>query len=208
MKRRSILVGLMLLGVLPALAQDQGIYAPEVPDNYSFVRVVDMAGTEGASGTLSGVSFTTGQSGASDYIAVAPGPSSLVVDAQSWSVQLPEAKILTIAYRAEGEPVVLEDEVSDDPTKATLALYNFGSADAGMSTFLKQDVEILPGTAPGSAAYRAINSATIPIKILQGDAVIAELPDQTIQRRTIVSYFVFNADGGVRVTSQVDRTRE
>jgi hypothetical protein len=208
MRRRTILVGLTMLAVLPAIAQDQGIYEAAVPEDYSFVRVVHMSGTTGALGSLSGVSFITGESGASDYIAVAPGPRVLEADGERWTVQLPAAKILTVAYRAGGDPVLLEDIVADDPTKATLALYNFSDAEASMSTFLKQDVEILPPTAPSTAAYRAINSATIPIKILQGSTMVAELADQAIQRRTIVSYFVFGVDGGVHVTSQVDRTRE
>lgn len=207
MKRRTLLVALTLLATLPSLAQDQGIYEAEVPADYTFVRVVDIEGAIGTTGSISGLNFTTGQSGASDYVGVAPGQRVLEANGESWTVTIPAAKILTIVFSADAEPLVIEDIISDEPTKATLALYNLSDFDVSMSTFIKQDVEIFPPTAPNTSVYRTINSATIPIKIIQDGTVIADLADQAIQRRTIVSYFVFAVDGGISVATQVDRTR-
>jgi hypothetical protein len=104
----------------PAVADDGALYAKPIDPKAAFVRVI-APGSSIASVKSSSFNQLTG--GVSPYVAVTPGEVSVSSSFGQANVSAKAGKFYSAVLTATGETTV-EDDMTKNPAKATLTLYN------------------------------------------------------------------------------------
>jgi alginate O-acetyltransferase complex protein AlgF len=116
-----------------ASAQDAGLYAKPIDPNSAFVRVIS-PGSSIAS--VKGSSFSGLTDGVSPYVAVDPGDISVSSSLTNAKVEAGAGKFYTAILTQDGTKTVVDD-MSKNPAKASLTLYNLSDA-ADAAVFVPQ----------------------------------------------------------------------
>ncbi|MCQ2005929.1 alginate O-acetyltransferase AlgF [Rhizobium sp. NRK18] len=116
-----------------ASAQDAGLYAKPIDPNSAFVRVIS-PGSSIAS--VKGSSFSGLTDGVSPYVAVDPGDINVSSSLTNAKVEAGAGKFYTAILTQDGTKTVVDD-MSKNPAKASLTLYNLSDA-ADASVFVPQ----------------------------------------------------------------------
>jgi alginate O-acetyltransferase complex protein AlgF len=116
-----------------ASAQDAGLYAKPIDPNSAFVRVIS-PGSSIAS--VKGSSFSGLTDGVSPYVAVDPGDINVSSSLTNAKVEAGAGKFYTAILTQDGTKTVVDD-MSKNPAKASLTLYNLSDA-ADAAVFVPQ----------------------------------------------------------------------
>lgn len=117
----------------PSLADDGGLYEKPIDPNSAFVRVI-APGSSIAS--VKNSSFSQLNDGVSPYVAVAPGDISVSSSFRQASVEAAAGKFYSAVITQDGV-VTVEDDMTKNPAKATLTLYNL-TEKAALDLFVPQ----------------------------------------------------------------------
>ncbi len=170
-----------------AHADDGGLYAKPLDPNSAFVRVIAPGAS---SATVSSSSFSQLSDGVSPYVAVAPGDIAVTASGGQGSVKAAAGKFYS-AILTEGGVVTIEDDMTKNPSKATLSLYNL-TEKADIDLFVPQAgadaVSDVNSGASKSVALRA--PLNVDLVVREGDKDIAKLDKVEFKRLAGVTVVV------------------
>lgn len=190
---------------VPAHADDGGLYAKPLDPNSAFVRVI----APGASNaTVGSSSFNQLENGVSPYVAVAPGDIAVTASAGQGSVKAAAGKFYS-AILTEGDVVTIEDDMTKNPSKATLSLYNL-TEKADIDLFVPQaGAEAVSDVDSGTSKSVALRAPlNVDLVVREGDKEIAKLDKVEFKRLAGVTVVVTGAGdkvGAVAVPSTISR---
>jgi alginate O-acetyltransferase complex protein AlgF len=170
-----------------AQADDGGLYAKPLDPNSAFVRVIAPGAS---SATVSSNSFSKLSDGVSPYVAVAPGDISVTASGGQGSVKAAAGKFYS-AILTDAGVVTIEDDMTKNPAKATLSLYNL-TEKADIDLFVPQAgaeaVSDVDSGASKSVALRA--PLNVDLVVREGDKEIAKLDKVEFKRLAGVTVVV------------------
>jgi alginate O-acetyltransferase complex protein AlgF len=170
-----------------AQADDGGLYAKPLDPNSAFVRVIAPGAS---SATVSSNSFSQLSDGVSPYVAVAPGDISVTASGGQGSVKAAAGKFYS-AILTDAGVVTIEDDMTKNPAKATLSLYNL-TEKADIDLFVPQAgaeaVSDVDSGASKSVALRA--PLNVDLVVREGDKEIAKLDKVEFKRLAGVTVVV------------------
>ncbi len=148
----------------PSLADDGGLYAKPIDPNSAFVRVI-APGSSVAS--VKNSSFNQLSEGVSPYVAVSPGDVAVSSSFRQASISAKAGKFYSAVLTAAGD-VTVEDDMTKNPAKATLTLYNLTE---------KPDLDLFVPQAGADAVSDVISGASKSVALrapLKVDLVVRE----------------------------------
>ncbi len=189
-------VAAILVARQPALADDGGLYAKPIDPNAAFVRVI-APGSSIAS--VKNSSFDELTDGVSPYVAVAPGDISVSSSFRQTSVSARAGKFYSAVLTAAGD-VTVEDDMTKNPSKATLTLYNL-TEKADLDLFVPQAggdaVSDVDSGASKSVALRA--PLKVDLIVREGEKELAKIDMVEFKRLAGVTIVVTGT--GDRITA-------
>lgn len=192
---KALTLTLAVSVVLPAFAQDGGLYE-DVPDpNASFVRVV---GANLTNAVVDTTAFGDLPSGVSGYVVVAqPGEISITAGVDETKVTVEAGKYYSFVIGADGTKTLVAEDVSSSPAQAVVTVFNLSDKPIvdlfvpAASAVAVKDVSV---NSSASVALKA--PLTLDFEVREGDAVLASLSGVDLQRRGGVA-IVFRGTAGV-----------
>jgi hypothetical protein len=170
-----------------ARADDGGLYAKPLDPNSAFVRVIAPGAS---SATVNASSFNQLSDGVSPYVAVEPGDIAVTASGDQGSVKAAAGKFYS-AILTESGVVTIEDDMTKNPSKATLSLYNL-TEKADIDLFVPQAgadaVSDVDSGASKSVALRA--PLNVDLVVREGDKEIAKLDKVEFKRLAGVTVVV------------------
>lgn len=196
MKTKNLLTlsAMGLLALLPlstvATADDGGLYEKPLDPNSAFVRVI---APQSSSASVNNSAFDQLKAGVSPYVAVAPGEIAVAAGNGEGKVTAEAGKFYS-AVLAEGKMVTIEDDMTKNPAKATLTLYNLTER-KDLDVFVPQaganavtDVE-----SGGSKSVALRAPLNVDLVVREGDAELAKLDKVEFKRLAGVTIVVTGA---------------
>jgi Alginate O-acetyl transferase AlgF len=188
-----------------AQADDGGLYAKPLDPNSAFVRVIAPGAS---SATVSSNSFSQLSDGVSPYVAVAPGDIAVAASGGQGSVKAAAGKFYS-AILTDGGLVTIEDDMTKNPAKATLSLYNL-TEKADIDLFVPQAgadavSDVNSGTSKSVALRAPLN---VDLVVREGDKEIAKLDKVEFKRLAGVTVVVTGSGdtvAAVAVPSTISR---
>jgi alginate O-acetyltransferase complex protein AlgF len=192
---------------LAALAGDAALYDPAPPANSAFVRFVDAKQSGAASGTIGSVALDVDADGVSPFVVVPAGQHDLALRDAKGDVSLEAGNYYTVVFNEAGqsEPVVIKDEVLDNPAKAGLHFYNLTGEPALSLTAPAQKVVLFENVAPGEMKYRPVGAVAVTLAIEAGGKPVADVGEVKLERRAAKSVLAMAGADGVHAVV-VDNT--
>lgn len=171
----------------PALADDGGLYAKPIDPNSAFVRVI-APGSSIAS--VKNSSFSQLSDGVSPYVAVAPGDISVSSSFRQTSVSAQAGKFYTAVLTAAGD-VTVEDDMTKNPAKATLTLYNL-TEKADLDLFVPQaSADAVSDVASGTSKSVALRAPLkVDLVVRAGEKELAKIGKVEFKRLSGVTIVV------------------
>ena len=197
---RVLALALSVLVLTPAaFAQDDGLYDAPIDPNSAFVRVL----APGASvAVVNGTTVDQMSEGLSAYVNVAPGDIAITAGDVSGSVTAAAGGYYTYARTAAGQPVQLQDEPAQDPSKATVYFYNLSdkpSVDLFVPSAKVNAIEGVAGDAGKSVALKA--PMMLDVEVMADGQSIAKLAGLDLKRRGGVSIVLSGSAGTYSATA-------
>ena len=142
--------------------------------------------------------------GLSAYVNVQPGDIPVSAGDVSGSVTATSGTYYTYAWSVEGEPLVLEDSPSSDPSKASVYFYNLSdlaSVDLFVPTANVKAIEAVAGDTSKSVALKA--PLTLDFEVQAEGQPVATVAALDLKRRGGVS-IIFSGSNGTYTASAVE----
>ena len=178
----------------PSAAQDAGLYAKPIDPNSAFVRVIS-PGSSIAS--VKGSSFSGLTDGVSPYVAVDPGDVTVSSSLTNARVEAGAGKFYTAILTQSGAKTVMDD-MSTNPAKASLTLYNLSDA-ADAAVFVPQaKSEAISKVESGNAktvALRAPLKLDLVVKVAGKD--VADLKTVEFKRGSGMTVVLTGSGGSL-----------
>ena len=170
-----------------ARADDGGLYGKPLDPNSAFVRVISPGS---AIASVSSSSFSQLADGVSPYVAVEPGEIAVSASSGQGNVSAAAGKFYSAIFTDNGV-VTIEDDMTKNPSKATLSLYNL-TEKADIDLFVPQAgaeaVSDVDSGASKSVALRA--PLNVDLVVREGDKEIAKLDKVEFKRLAGVTVVV------------------
>lgn len=193
------LVGALTLPALGAWAGDDGLYEGVFDPDSSFVRVV-APGQSFAS--IDDTTIRDLDGGVSAYVNVMPGQIEVTMPDGSTTVDVQPASHYTVVMAQGSQPVVLQDEITQSPSRADISVYNLSS---------RNDVELfvpaakavaIEGVGPEGGKSVAIKAPlTLDLEMRADEEVLASVAQVALERKAGMSLVLTEADGGFTATA-------
>jgi alginate O-acetyltransferase complex protein AlgF len=189
----TLAAALLLGATAMSVAQDDGLYDAPVDPNSAFVRVL----VPGAAvAVVNGTTVDNITDGLSAYVNVQPGDIPVSAGDVSGSVTATPGTYYTYAWSVEGEPLILEDAPSSDPSKATVYFYNLSdlaSVDLFVPTANVKAIEAIAGDTGKSVALKA--PLTLDFEVQADGQAVATVAALDLKRRGGVSIVLTGSNG-------------
>ncbi len=211
MRKRSIALvtgSLALVGsITSSFATDDALYDPAPPPNSSFLRIMSASPTAVTDGKIAGNPVNLGEFNVSGYVVVPGGKSAIEADGKSGEVECPSGKYCSAVFGLAGDadPLVIVDEVLDNPAKSGLHFYNLTDQSALTLFAPDQKVDLFKDIASGAMQFRQVGAVTVNFAIKSGSTEVAKLESVELKRRTGHSVIVRGTTGSI-VASVVENT--
>lgn len=195
----TIAAALLAGATTMAAAQDDGLYDAPVDPNSAFVRVL-VPGS--AVAVVNGTTVDNITDGLSAYVNVEPGDIPVSAGDVSGSLPAAPGTYYTYAWSVEGEPLVLEDAPSSDPSKATVYFYNLSdlaSVDLFVPTAKVRAIEAVAGDSTKSVALKA--PLTLDFEVQADGKPVASVAALDLKRRGGVSIVFTGSNGSYSATA-------
>lgn len=170
-----------------AQADDGGLYAKPLDPNSAFVRVIAPGAS---SATVNSSAFNQLSDGVSPYVAVAPGDIAVTASGGQGSVKAAAGKFYS-AILTDSGVVTIEDDMTKNPAKATLSLYNL-TEKADIDLFVPQaGAEAVSDVDSGTSKSVALRAPlNVDLVVREGDKEIAKLDKVEFKRLAGVTVVV------------------
>ncbi|MGL3606812.1 alginate O-acetyltransferase AlgF [Rhizobium sp. G187] len=193
MKTTNLLTlsAMSLLALFPlatvTMADDGGLYEKPLDPNSAFVRVI---APKSSTASVNSSAFDQLKSGVSPYVAVAPGEISVSAGTGEGKVAAEAGKFYS-AVLADGKMVTIEDDMTKNPAKATLTLYNLTER-ADLDVFVPQaGADALSDVGSGGSKSVALRAPlNVDLVVREGDAELAKLDKVEFKRLAGVTVIV------------------
>lgn len=177
----------------PVLANDEGLYQDVFDPNSSFVRILAPGQTFAS---VDGTTVRDIDDGVSDYVNVMPGEIDITMSSTSVTVDVAPSTHYTIVLMDGQEPEILTDDITLDPAKSDVTVYNLSGTDdvelfvpaADQSAI--SDIDAMTGS---SVALRA--PLTLDFQVRANGEMLAAVEQVALERRAGVS-IILTEDGG------------
>jgi alginate O-acetyltransferase complex protein AlgF len=176
-----------------ALAQDDGLYDAPVDPNSAFVRVL-VPGA--AMAVVNGTTVEGLTDGLSAYVNVEPGEIAVAAGDATGTVSATPGAYFTYAWTAAGEPVVMQDQAANDPSKAIVYFYNLSdkaTVDLFVPSAKVNAIEAIPASTGKSVALKA--PLKLDIEVVAEGETIAKVAQVDLKRRGGVSIILSGSEG-------------
>jgi hypothetical protein len=198
---RKVFVVFCVLAFVPfhvSANDDEGLYAPPVPDGSAFFRFVHAdAGAGEASAQAGSKSYgTLGFEGVSTYFVTPEGPVSFSINGLFASGELSADHYYSVIME-EGGLRVLEDQKIENAQKSLIGLYNFTAQDALTLQTGGKAIAVVEDVASGQSGAREINALKIELDIVNADESVKQsLEPVVLERGQAFSVFAFQDQKG------------
>jgi alginate O-acetyltransferase complex protein AlgF len=183
-----------MIGTLPALAQDDGLYEDVLDPNASFVRVVAVNLDRAMVDTTLIDQMDAGVSG---YVVVNnPGDITIVTGVDESTVKIEAGKFYSFVVGADGTGTLVPEDITSSPAQAVVSFFNLSDkplVDLFVPAAKAVAVSAVAQDASGLVALKA--PLTLEFEVREGTAVLASLPAVELKRRAGVA-IVFSGSGG------------
>lgn len=162
-----------------AFADDGGLYEKPLDPNSAFVRVIAPGAT---SASIQNSAFNQLEDGVSPYVAVAPGDIPVSSSFGKGSVQASAGKFYTVIATKNGTTTMVDD-MTKNPSKATLSLYNL-TEKAAIDLFVPQaGAEAVSDVDSGGSKSVALRAPlAVDLVVRDGDKDLAKLDKVEFKR--------------------------
>lgn len=170
-----------------AVADDGGLYEKPLDPNSAFVRVIAPGAT---SASVQNSAFNKLNDGVSPYVAVAPGDIPVSSSLGESSVKATAGKFYSVVVTKNGATTVIDD-MTKNPSKATLSLYNL-TEKAAIDLFVPQaGAEAVSDVDSGGSKSVALRAPlAVDLVVRDGDKDIAKLDKVEFKRLAGVTIVV------------------
>ncbi|MEM6309993.1 MAG: alginate O-acetyltransferase AlgF, partial [Pseudomonadota bacterium] len=180
-------------------ANDDGLYEDVFDPTSSFIRIL----APGQSfATVNGQTVRDIEDGVSDYVNVMPGEIDIMLSNTNVSVDVAPSSHYTVVLLDGQQPEILIDEITLDPAKSDVTVYNLSGTDdvelfvpaADQSAI--SDIDAMTGS---SVALRA--PLTLDFQVRANGETLASVERVELERRAGVSIILTEAGGGYTATA-------
>lgn len=170
-----------------ALADDGGLYEKPLDPNSAFVRVIAPGAT---TASVQNSAFNQLEDGVSPYVAVAPGDIPVSSSLGEGSVKASAGKFYSVVVTKDGATTVVDD-MTKNPSKATLSLYNL-TEKAAIDLFVPQaGAEAVSDVDSGGSKSVALRAPlAVDLVVRDGDKDLAKLDKVEFKRLAGVTIVV------------------
>lgn len=170
-----------------AFADDGGLYEKPLDPNSAFVRVIAPGAT---TATVQNSAFNHLDDGVSPYVAVAPGQIPVSSSLGEGSVEATAGKFYSVIVTKDGATTMVDD-MTKNPSKATLSLYNL-TEKAAIDLFVPQaGAEAVSDVDSGGSKSVALRAPlAVDLVVRDGDKDLAKLDKVEFKRLAGVTIVV------------------
>ncbi|MBB5275287.1 alginate O-acetyltransferase complex protein AlgF [Rhizobium rosettiformans] len=170
-----------------AFADDGGLYEKPLDPNSAFVRVIAPGAT---TATVQNSAFNQLDDGVSPYVAVAPGQIPVSSSLGEGSVDATAGKFYSVIVTKDGATTMVDD-MTKNPSKATLSLYNL-TEKAAIDLFVPQaGAEAVSDVDSGGSKSVALRAPlAVDLVVRDGDKDLAKLDKIEFKRLAGVTIVV------------------
>lgn len=170
-----------------AFADDGGLYEKPLDPNSAFVRVIAPGAT---TATVQNSAFNQLDDGVSPYVAVAPGQIPVSSSLGEGSVDATAGKFYSVIVTKDGATTMVDD-MTKNPSKATLSLYNL-TEKAAIDLFVPQaGAEAVSDVDSGGSKSVALRAPlAVDLVVRDGDKDLAKLDKVEFKRLAGVTIVV------------------
>lgn len=178
--------GLALAPVVPAAAQDAGLYDAPIPADAGFVRILAGDGRAGATVQIEDRTLTTGADGVSPYLIFKAGR----YPAGETEIAVAAGSFTTLVLGVDGRLQTLADEPLASPKASGIHVYNLSALPAVTLFAPEFGRAVVEDVAAGTTKGRAFGEGALVLEVRAGDRSLAAFPKRSINRRQAVSVIV------------------
>lgn len=201
--------GLALSATAAQANPDTGLYDPLPPEGSAFVRYINDFEDKGSEKAIAnGKTFDyLDYKEVSSYFVVPEGNVKAAIGEQTTSFDVEAGKFYTVVLTGANNLIVNTDMVNDNRSKSQISFYNL--TDDKDLTVKTSDgkVEIVPLTSVNKAGDRQINPVKVSLGVFDGDVLIKDLGDVSMERAASYSIVAYNPDEIVWIPSTTNTTR-
>lgn len=170
-----------------AFSDDGGLYEKPLDPNSAFVRVIAPGAT---TATVQNSAFNQLDDGVSPYVAVAPGQIPVSSSLGEGSVDATAGKFYSVIVTKDGATTMVDD-MTKNPSKATLSLYNL-TEKAAIDLFVPQaGAEAVSDVDSGGSKSVALRAPlAVDLVVRDGDKDLAKLDKVEFKRLAGVTIVV------------------
>lgn len=170
-----------------AFADDGGLYEKPLDPNSAFVRVIAPGAT---TATVQNSAFNQLDDGVSPYVAVAPGQIPVSSSLGEGSVEATAGKFYSVIVTKDGATTMVDD-MTKNPSKATLSLYNL-TGKAAIDLFVPQaGAEAVSDVDSGGSKSVALRAPlAVDLVVRDGDKDLVKLDKVEFKRLAGVTIVV------------------
>ncbi|MBA4797697.1 MAG: alginate O-acetyltransferase AlgF [Rhizobiales bacterium] len=170
-----------------SFADDGGLYEKPLDPNSAFVRVIAPGAT---TATVQNSAFNQLDDGVSPYVAVAPGQIPVSSSLGEGSVEATAGKFYSVIVTKDGATTMVDD-MTKNPSKATLSLYNL-TEKAAIDLFVPQaGAEAVSDVDSGGSKSVALRAPlAVDLVVRDGDKDLAKLDKVEFKRLAGVTIVV------------------
>ncbi len=170
-----------------AFADDGGLYEKPLDPNSAFVRVIAPGAT---TAMVQNSAFNQLDDGVSPYVAVAPGQIPVSSSLGEGSVEATAGKFYSVIVTKDGATTMVDD-MTKNPSKATLSLYNL-TEKAAIDLFVPQaGAEAVSDVDSGGSKSVALRAPlAVDLVVRDGDKDLAKLDKVEFKRLAGVTIVV------------------
>ncbi len=192
--RLTTFVALMLTVVpLSAFAQDSQLYEDPADPAAAFVRIVAPGETVAV---VDAHTFDDVKGGVTPYVMMSAGPVSVEVGDLASQADIPPTSFHSFVVGTDGTLHLLQDKITNSPAQADLVFYNLSDLPTVDLFVPSVDAFALEAIAQNTSRQVTLKAPlTLGFQILDGDTVLADLPDVQMRRRAGVTV-VFSGTAG------------
>lgn len=165
-----ILMLAVLLNSAHAVSAQDGLYAPVLPGDTAFVRIVNTSETavtvDLGPVRIGPVQTKTG----SDYAPVRPGVSVVFVANTRLPVTAAPGSFRTVVISAESA-MVFDDPHHDDPLRAQFRVYNLSATTIRVDA-IEPSAPLFEGIPAGEAEYLTLNAVPVLVGVTRDDGTL------------------------------------
>jgi alginate O-acetyltransferase complex protein AlgF len=189
---------IMLLVILAApdfakANEDSGLYDPAPPPGSAFVRFANDSASKGSKEIKANTKRYdyVDHAEITPYFALLKGNINFTIAEASQKKTLEDGKFYTAVYKG-GSILIFDDTANANMAKSQVTFYNLSDKDNLSVKTSNGKIEVVGPTSRDKSAAREINPVKVPLAIYDGDKMIKDLGNITLERGKTYNVFAFS----------------